>query len=152
MRRTLRALDGLEKATPLNEAVCAHLATRDPAILAEAARRQAEAEGRGFLVPLVLENARRGDEEAKNLFVGAAGWLAAQSRVAYTQLSFDEATPVPVAMIGGLWEAGDLITDPFHQLIERWMPRAAAVSPDAAPVIGAARLAQRALTRYTPPP
>jgi N-acetylglucosamine kinase-like BadF-type ATPase len=152
VRRTLRALDGLEALTPLNDVVCIHLETRDPATVAETARRRAEIDGRGFLAPRLLEVARDGDEEAKNLFVGAAGWLAAQARAARSRLSFEEGEVVRVATIGGMWEAGALISDPFQRLIERWVPRAVVMAPEGTPVIGAARLAGRALTTPLPPP
>jgi len=149
VRRTLRALDGLEKSTPLNDAVCSFLETQDPAVLAEAVRRRAEDDGRAFLVPLVLEAARGGDDEAANLYVGAAGWLAAQARAVYSRLAFGESEVVPLATIGGMWEAGDLLLAPFRQLVERWMPSAAIIAPDGKPVMGAVRMARRTLT--TPP-
>jgi N-acetylglucosamine kinase-like BadF-type ATPase len=139
----------LEKSTPLNDAICSFLETQEPAVLAEAARRRSETDGRGFLVPLVLEAARGSNDEAINLYVGAAGWLAAQARAVYSRLAFGEPGDVPVATIGGMWEAGELLLTPFRQLVERWMPQATVVAPDDQPVMGAARMARRALT--TPP-
>lgn len=143
MRRTLRALDGLETLSPLTNAVCDFLETRDPALLGEAARRQAEQNGRGFLVPLVLSLAQNGDKEAVNLFVGTAGWLAAYARAAVQKLHLPIDTPLTVSGVGGLWEAsGPLLSVPFQTVLSRFLPNAVCAKPDAAPVIGAVRIAQ----------
>ena len=139
VRRTLRALDGLENSTPLTEAVCQLLGTREPAALGEAARAHAASEGRGFLVPFLLDKARAGDPEAVNLFVGAGGWLAAYVRAVANRLQLPQTATI--ATIGGLWEAGDLLRDPFQTVVHRWLPDARIVAPDAAPVVGATRLA-----------
>ena len=141
VRRTLRAQDAVAAATPLTDAVCALLGTRDAAELAERARRQAEEAGRGFLLPMAVEEARSGNAEAKNLFVGAAGWLALQAKAVAARLAFAGDEAVPVATVGGLWEAGDLLSEPFGQVLRRWLPRAQIISPRASPVQGAARRA-----------
>ena len=148
LRRTLRALDGMADSTALTEAVCEHLQTRDPADLAERARRRAEGEGRGFLVPLVLQRAQAGDSDAANLFVGAAGWLALHVRAAATLLGFGNEA-FTVATVGGLWEAGNLILQPFSQVLERWLPQGRVVAPLAPPGIGAARRAAHLLQQGT---
>src|SRR5205814_2087624 len=96
-----KALKNAAPSAASIEAVCSFLETWDPAVLAEAARRRAEADGRGFLVPLVLEAARSGDDEARNLYVGAAGRLAAQARSACARLDLGEWASLPVATIGG---------------------------------------------------
>ncbi|GAB4464110.1 MAG: BadF/BadG/BcrA/BcrD ATPase family protein [Armatimonadaceae bacterium] len=141
VRRTLRALDGVEKPTPVEDAVHRFLETTDAAVLAEAARQRALSEGRGFLVPLALQMAREGVPEAKNLFVGAAGWLAAYVRAAQNRLNL--AAPFSVATIGGLWEAGDLLREPFETVLRRWLPETTVVAPDAPPVVGAIRIVHR---------
>jgi N-acetylglucosamine kinase len=144
IRCTLRALDGMEEATPLTDAICTALGTDDPANLAERARQRALTEGRGFLVPLILARAQEGDSEAANLFVGAAGWLAAGVRAAYRHLHFPEDKPVRIAGIGGLWSAEELLTLPFTRVIHRWIPHAVVQSPEAEPSWGAVWLALRA--------
>lgn len=143
IRRTLRALDGMEEKTPLAEAICQFLGTTEPALLAELARQRAATDGRGFLVPLILERAQGGDSEAVNLFVGAAGWLAAWVRSAYRQLDFRDTSSVSIATIGGMWSAGELITTPFTQVIHRWIPQATVHLPEDSPVGGAIRMARR---------
>jgi N-acetylglucosamine kinase-like BadF-type ATPase len=142
VRRALRALDGLDAPTPLTGAVCVALGTDDPAMLGEAARTRAAAEGRGFFVPLLLERANSGDEEARNLFVGAGGWLAAQARAAAERLGIAAEPDVPVATVGGLWSAGELLLAPFENALRRRVPGARIHAPLGTPVEGAARLAR----------
>ena len=141
VKRTLRALDGLEPMSPLTYAVCDALGTQNPDLIGEAARRQIEQSGRGFLVPRILELAQTGDADAANLFVGAAGWLYAYVKAALAQLGLHDPTqPVTVATVGGMWEAGDLILSPFRATLARHFPHANVAPPDAPPVIGAVRL------------
>ncbi len=145
MRRTLRALDGLADPTPLTQAVCAFLGAQEAGEVGRRAREQAEQNGRGFLVPLVLDQARAGDEDAKNLFVGAGGWLALQTRAAAARLALDPDATFPVATVGGLWSAGDLLLRPFAAVLARWLPQARIAAPAAAPVEGAVLRARRVL-------
>jgi N-acetylglucosamine kinase-like BadF-type ATPase len=143
IRRTLRALDGLEEESELTKAVCVSLEAQEAGLLGQNARVRGLDEGRGFLVPLVLEKARGGDKEAANLFVGAAGWLAAQVRAVQQRLPLAPDEAFTVATIGGLWSAGELLTAPFTQVLHRWAPAAQITPPAEAPVQGAVRMAQR---------
>ena len=145
MRRTLRALDGLADPTPLTRAVCLFLGTDEAGEAGRRAREQAEQSGRGFLVPLVLDRARAGDNEAKNLFVGAGGWLALQVRAVASRMALDPHAPLPVAAVGGLWAAGDLLARPFAEVLARWLPGARVVAPALSPAEGAVLRARRAL-------
>ena len=145
MRRTLRALDGLADPTPLTRAVCLFLGTDEAGEAGRRARERAEQSGRGFLVPLVLDQARVGDREAQNLFVGAGGWLALQVRVVASRMALDPHAPLPVATVGGLWAAGDLLARPFAEVLARWLPGARVVAPALSPAEGAVLRARRAL-------
>lgn len=143
VRRTLRALDGLERLSPLQFAVCELLDTNDPGELVQAARDRADSDGRGFLVPLVLERAHGGEREAEDLFVGAAGWLAAFAGATLSRLGFSHEDAVEVRGIGGLWSAGELLTEPFKRVLARRYPAASFALSDAEPLEGAVRLACR---------
>jgi N-acetylglucosamine kinase-like BadF-type ATPase len=151
VRRTLHHLDGLRRPTRLSGAVCATLDARDAGLLTEEARRRSAAEGRGFLVPVALRLAHDGDTEAKNLFVGAAGWLGLQACVAAERLQFAgpaEDAPrggVRIATVGGLWEAaGELLRVPFTTVVRRRLPEADITAPLASPAEGAIRRAAAA--------
>ena len=149
IRRTLRALDGMEEITTLNRAVCDFLQTTDPAALGELARETIIQKGRGFLVPSLLDLAKSGDKESTNLFIGASGWLAAQIKTAHKRLEFGDA-PVRVALAGGLWEVGDLLQKPFAQVLARFLPQAEIVLAQDSPVTGAVRLARRLVVPVVP--
>ncbi|MGC4048116.1 MAG: BadF/BadG/BcrA/BcrD ATPase family protein [Armatimonas sp.] len=146
VRRTLRALDGLERLSPLQFAVCELLGTNDPGELVQAARDKADADGRGFLVPLVLERAQAGEGEAEDLFVGAAGWLATYAGATLNRLGFTHEDAVEVRGIGGLWSAGELLTEPFQRVLARRYPAASFALSEAEPLEGAVRLACRGTT------
>ncbi|MBC8100993.1 MAG: hypothetical protein H7Z41_00200 [Cytophagales bacterium] len=146
MRRTLRALDGFETSATLARLVGGYLKeTEDAGRLAQSAREAAREQGRGFLVPILADAARSGDTEAANLFVGAAGWLAAQVRAALRRLSFPAESSLVVARAGGLWEVGPLLIDPFERVLRRWHPEATVIAPDGSPLVGSLRLAQSLL-------
>lgn len=143
VRRTVRACDGIYPATPLTRAVCDWLGSGDAGVVAEAARQRAAEEGRGFLVPFALARARMGDQEAKNLFVGEAGWLARLTRTACNQLELSGQESIVVATVGGLWEAGEFLRVPFLETLTRWLPNAVLTTPLMSPCEGAVRLAAR---------
>ena len=143
MRRTLRACDGLWPHTPLTQAVCATLETDDPALVGERGRQRALVFGRGFLVQLVAVSAQNGDDEAKGLFTGAAGWLARYVRAAHAQLDFPDGERVHVACVGGMWELGNWMYPAFEILLARWLPGVATIAPQGTPCEGALHLAER---------
>jgi N-acetylglucosamine kinase-like BadF-type ATPase len=146
IRRTLRGLDGMEEMTPLCCRIGKHLnESTDAGKLGEAARRITQEQGRGFLVPLLVEQAMQSDTEAINLFVGAAGWLGAQVKTTLRRLEFEASAPVTIARMGGLWDVGPLLTDPFALVMARWYPEANLIPADAAPIVGALRLAEQGL-------
>ena len=144
LRRTIRGMDGIDVLTPLCRAACERLGeTEDAGRLAEAARRESEKRGRVFLVPLILQMSEAGDVEAINLFVGAAGWIAAQTRAALNRLKFENDGAVKIARVGGLWDVGPFLTGPYAEVIGRWYPRAVIAPEDAPPIAGALRLAEQ---------
>ncbi len=145
MRRTLRACDGLWPQTPLTQAVCTTLETEDAALLGEWGRQRALTFGRGFLVQLVATSAQNGDDEAKGLFTGAAGWLARYVRAAHAQLDFADGEWARVACVGGMWELGDWMRPAFEMLLARWLPGVVTIAPQGTPCEGALQLAERSV-------
>jgi len=143
VRRTVRACDGIYPPTPLTRAVCDWLGSDDAGVVAERARQCATEEGRGFLVPLTLARAHMADKEAKDLFVGEAGWLARLTRTTCHRLGLGSQEPIPIATVGGLWEAGEFLRVPFVETLCRWLPNAVLTTPLMSPVEGAVRLASR---------
>ena len=84
------------------------------------------------------------DAVARAILLRAGGTLA-QLVHGVTQRLFTEAdTPVPVVQIGGLWNAGDTLTDVFASSLRRFAPAAVVTPPRHSPVEGAV---QRALAQ-----
>lgn len=143
LRRTVRALDGLSELTALQSAATEVLRAPEAGALVFAARERAQSDGRGFLAPLILERAKLGDREARNLFVGAAGWLATLAQTALERLGFAAGEAVPVFGVGGLWRAEELLVAPFDEVLRRKFPNASFEISRAAPLEGAVKLALR---------
>jgi glucosamine kinase len=149
IRRTIHALDGLQEITPLSKTVCETLGTNDPSQLGECARQRVLEQGRGFLFPLILKSAQAGDTEAKNLFIGAGGWLAAYTQTCIRRLQLPtppESCDICVVTAGGVWEAGALVREPFETVLRRKYPCARCVTPHGTPLTGAVRLAREVHT------
>jgi glucosamine kinase len=147
IRRTIHALDGLQEVTPLSKAVCEELRTDDPSNLGERARQRVLEDGRGFLFPLILTHAQAGDKEAKNLFIGAGGWLAAYTQTCIRRLNLrlpPAKCNICVVTAGGVWEAGGLVKDPFETVLRRKYPNVRCLNPHGTPLSGAVRLAKEA--------
>jgi N-acetylglucosamine kinase-like BadF-type ATPase len=145
LRLTLKALDGLEERTKLVDAICSALDTEEPRELGVRARNKCESEGRGFLVPLALKSATNGDDQAVGLISDAAHWLAKQAEAAAKRLAFSKDDDFPVATVGGLWECGQVMIQPFSNYLQKRHPRSSVVSPTAAPIEGAISQALAAL-------
>lgn len=105
--------------------------------LVMAAREHAEQGGRGFLVPQLARWAEQGDTRAVKLFATAADWLAAYSRATAERLGYGREDIFTVTPVGGLWEVGDVIRQPFCQALNCSFPHASVVAPKADPVEGA---------------
>ena len=77
-----------------------------------------------------------------------AGGVLAQLAHGITQRLFaDTQEPFPIAPIGGLWNAGNLLTDVFTRSLARFAPGAVLTPPLQFPVEGAV---QRALALRDP--
>lgn len=116
LRAAVRAHDGRGAATALREAawqqfggpgqLALQLSTDDnPARIAAS------------FVPAVAHAARRGDGVAIDLIHAAAEALARS--VIAGAAAIRGVTPVPVAIVGGLTELGDMLLDPLHAALQR---------------------------------
>lgn len=149
VRRVVRACDGLAPITPLARAVAEQFGVPPPGSsdadarrVVQAAQARVEAEGRGYLVPFLIAQAQNaGDAEAREFFVGAAGWLGALTIACARRLAVPADEPVTIARVGGLWNVGDLLAAPFARVVARALPHAVIVPAHAEPITGALRLA-----------
>lgn len=94
---------------------------------------------------IVAEAAAEDQDPVARALVLRAGGTLAQLVHGVTQRLFAATTaPFPVVQIGGLWNAGDALTDVFARSLRRFAPAAVVTSPLHSPVDGAV---QRALAQ-----
>ncbi|MEM2507296.1 MAG: BadF/BadG/BcrA/BcrD ATPase family protein [Candidatus Bathyarchaeia archaeon] len=92
------------------------------------------------LTPLVVKAAERGDKVAKRILdeAGKELGLAAKTVIRKLRLENEE---FDLAIIGGVFKAGDLILNPFKKVVEKVAPKCRIICPKFEPVIGAIFLA-----------
>ena len=81
------------------------------------------------------------DAVARAILMRAGGTLAHLVHGVTRRLFADARTPFPVVPIGGLWNAGDSLTDVFTRSLRRFAPSAEMTPPLQSPVEGAVRRA-----------
>ncbi len=93
----------------------------------------------------VAEAAADGDPAARTLLMGAGGALARLAHGVTRRLFADADAPFPVVPVGGLWGAGDALTDVFARSLRRFAPWAMISAPAGSPAEGAVRRARAGL-------
>jgi N-acetylglucosamine kinase-like BadF-type ATPase len=92
------------------------------------------------LAPLVVQAAQQGDAVARRILTYAGEELGAVAAAVIRRLDMPgEAFDVVTA--GGVFQAGDLIVQPFWRVVTGVAPLARRIVPDAEPAVGAVRLA-----------
>jgi N-acetylglucosamine kinase-like BadF-type ATPase len=94
------------------------------------------------LGPLTLAAATEGDRAARDALDEGARELARCVRAVARRLSFD-AGPCELALSGGLFNAGALVTASLHAEIGRLLPGCRVLPAEQSPAAGAALLARR---------
>jgi N-acetylglucosamine kinase-like BadF-type ATPase len=92
------------------------------------------------ITPRIIQTAKDGDVVAQEMIQWAAEGLASLVIGVVHQLGFQRTTFDLVEM-GGVFEAGNILTDPFHAAVLEHAPGAQFVSLDVPPVVGAVLLA-----------
>jgi len=142
----LQAADGTGPQTTLTERILAGLGLISlnevvPAVYGGSLSRVSIAGLSRIVAEAASEDA---DPVARAILLRAGGTLA-QLVHGVTQRLFTEAdTSFPVVQIGGLWNAGDTLTDVFARSLRRFAPAAIVTPPRHSPVEGAV---QRALAQ-----
>src|SRR5215510_25830 len=93
------------------------------------------------LSKIAVGAAREGDKVARRILKDAAKELAVATIAVIDQLSM-ERDEFQVAYVRGVFEAGELILDPFRVEIQGFAAHATVAPPIDPPVIGAARMAK----------
>ncbi len=141
----LQAADGTGPATTLTPRLLGALGLSSlteiiPAVYSGSLSRVAIA----GLSRIVAAAAEDQDPVARALLQRAGGTLAQLVHGVTQRLFADATTPFPVARIGGLWNAGNALSDVFTRSLRRFAPAAVVTSPLHSPVEGAV---QRALAQ-----
>ena len=96
------------------------------------------------LARLVIAAANEGDTVAQGILKKGIIELSDITVAVMTQLQMDHEETL-VATVGGLFQAGSIISDPFSNELHKYNPQAKIISPYYQPVIGAVLLALRAV-------
>ncbi len=137
----VRELDGRGPPTLLRTSVLSSEGISSPAELLWRLHRAdgGPSEVAAFF-PLVLDAARQGDEPSRRIFRRAGQELGLAVSTVVRKLGMEE-TAFPVATVGGVFTAGELILGPIRSVLGPVAP-AARVDPAAySPEIGAVRIA-----------
>ncbi len=102
------------------------------------------------LAPVVTQCALAGDSAAAGVLAAAADCLAAMVIALGSRLGLG-GKAFPVACHGGVWQAGELIAEPFRQRVLDALPGARVGPPRLSPAAGAAFLALKSLPGGVPP-
>lgn len=139
-----KASDGRAPKTKLSEVAieyfrAAHIEDLTVAIYAPQVDNQRIA---GF-ARFVIETAQSGDQVAIKVLEEAGRELGVAARAVITKLKLQN-RQFPVAYVGSIFNAGDLITKPFLKEVQEIAPKAALIPPQFPPSIAAARMAYQA--------
>lgn len=143
MRASLRAYDGRGAETLLVPKLAKqlNLATMDELIERVYVSRMERHEV-AALVPLVVEAAKEGDHVARNILREAGKELGLAAAAVITGLHMENDS-FDVALVGGVFRAGELILSSFKEVIMKTAPKFRLVPPKFEPVIGAVLVALR---------
>lgn len=150
-RRALEAVmmawDHRGKPTSMREPVLKHFGVSTPpelttVIYDSSAKEKGEVPARiAQLSRIAVRAAEEGDQVAQEILAAAAKELAKTTIAVIKQLQMEQET-FPVAYVGGVFEAGELILKLLREEIQRVAPNAEIAPPLESPVIGAVKMAQ----------
>jgi len=141
LRAIAKASDGRAEKTKLSEAAieyfrAAHIEDLTVAIYAPQVDNQRIA---GF-ARYVVETAQDGDDVAIKVLAEAGKELALAANAVIKKLKLQR-KKFPIAYVGSIFQAGDLITEPFLERVREIAPKAFLTAPKIQPAIAAAEMA-----------
>jgi len=147
MIATVRAYDGRGKPTILSSLVLQALEIEDiDQIMFRIDGQGLTRREMGKLATLVTESAAEGDLVAQEII--AAGTEELATLIATVSNTLDLSTSmqtVPVAVTGGLTNAGAIFFDPLREAVQRFAPSCEIAEPKLPPVLGAVLVALQSL-------
>lgn len=141
-----RMSDGRAPIGPFHALVRTRLALQDDLDLCAVVYGQLGAQRSRVaqLSRLVAEAAQAGDTQALAIFEAAAAELAEMVDAVRSRIDAAPEAVIPVSYTGGLFGAGSLLLDPFRRVLAARAQPYRVVTPQLAPVLGAALYAARA--------
>jgi N-acetylglucosamine kinase-like BadF-type ATPase len=144
LRAAARAQDGRGPRTRLLEAVLAFFQQDDlwqvrMLVYSQAVDRQRIAQ----LAPLVVRAAEGGDLTARTILDQAGEALAEIGQAVLVRLGMAQ-TPARLSPVGGVFQAGPAILEPFERALRAGAPQVTIVPPAYPPVLGAVLIAMKA--------
>lgn len=137
----VRDLDGRGPHTKMRDLLFESEGTRSPAeLLQKIHRSEGGPADVAAYFPLVLRAAREGDPVAKEILREACEELALAAATVIQRLELGRES-FPVAMVGGVFGAGDILISPLRERLRVLAPGARLGPPAWPPEIGAIRLA-----------
>lgn len=137
LRAILWAYDGRGAPTALTEEILRALSIESPEdIISKVYVERMSVRDLARLAPLVTEAARRGDSVALQIVEESARQLALHVVSLVKKLKMMEEQPIKVALVGGVFRAGNVIVDPFRRFLEKHFA-VEIVKPELPPAVGA---------------
>jgi N-acetylglucosamine kinase-like BadF-type ATPase len=90
----------------------------------------------------VVQAAQQGDAVARRILAYAGEELGAVAAAVIQRLGM-QGEAFDVVTVGGVFQAGEWIVQPFWRVVSSVAPRARCIVPDAEPAAGAVRLARK---------
>jgi N-acetylglucosamine kinase-like BadF-type ATPase len=154
MKAAVRAADGRSKETALRQLVIDRLklATMDDIMHRLHVMGMSRSEI-ASLCPLLIDAAREGDQVALAVVEEGMAHIAECVETVAKRLGFDStgdasfppAAACELALVGGLFNAGDVVIEPLRKAIHRRLPNCSVILAELQPVLGACLLALNCL-------
>ena len=144
IRRAIRAAEGRAPATALTKVIEDYFDVEDvrkiPGLLYS--RNAIDVKQIAELAPLVCAEAKKGDETAREIVVGAGEELGGLAVDLLKKLNVPYDAFYPVYRLGGIWKAGDLLNVSFMRKVNEVYPNVVWATPRYTPAVGAALMAR----------
>lgn len=141
LKQAMKAYDGRVKETKLVEELKKALViTETDEIIKKVYGEKMSVTEIASLAPIVTKLAKEGDEVSSEIVKNAAEELATLAKTVIVRLKIQDET-FPVATVGGVFKAGDIILKPFSESIQKLAPNAKVEKPRFGPGVGSVLIA-----------
>ncbi|MBO3763305.1 MAG: BadF/BadG/BcrA/BcrD ATPase family protein [Thermoproteota archaeon] len=141
LKQAMKAFDGRAKETKLIEELKKALSiTETDEIIRKVYSEKMSVTEIASLAPIVTKLAKEGDEVSAEIVRNAAEELAILAKTVITRLKIQNEI-FPIATVGGVFKAGDIILKPFSDSIQKLAPNAKVEKPKFGPGVGSVLIA-----------